>query len=95
MIDDDNETGSNETSKSFDQAKSVRSSSEYEKNKLLEQSETPRLERHLTPGGEVEQEVHRGVSEANRARIEQIEERLRNVRQEKNAARNFNKDRDR
>ncbi|MDJ1008788.1 MAG: hypothetical protein QNJ13_13310 [Paracoccaceae bacterium] len=95
MVEDDDETGSSDTSKSFDQAKAVRSSSEFEKKKLLEESETPKLERHLTPGGEIEREVNRGVSEANRARIKQIEERLRNVRQEKNTARNFNKDRDR
>lgn len=93
MIDDDKDTRSSETSQAFEEAKAERSSSLFERDKLLEASETPKLERHLTPGGEIEVEVKRGVSEANRARIKQIEERLRNVRQEKNATRNFDKER--
>lgn len=86
---------SNDVSKAFDAAREMKASSEWERQKILDSLDTPQVKKDLTPGGETERVVHQEHSDAQRARLKEIEERLARAREDKSMKRNFEKKRDR
>lgn len=69
--------------------------SKNEKVELEKQRQEPALSLINTPDGAIVQEVHTQIVNAREARINHIEKRLQQARENKQLKRNFNRDKDR